>query len=146
MKRLFIFSLLVLSFAACKIETKKAPMPEDEKMKFMTDTLNFTTIKWVDSTAKDIGKIKKGTTAEITFPLVNTGSKPLVISSVQPGCGCTLAEKPEEPILPGKEGKIVARFNSETQGVGMHRKNIIVRANTNPTADHILEFKVEVTN
>ncbi|ANH81153.1 hypothetical protein A8C56_09330 [Niabella ginsenosidivorans] len=117
------------------------PLPEALK-----DSANFTTVVWVDSTFKDVGKVIKGQIVEIPFTVRNTGDKPLVITSVQPGCGCTVAEKPEEPILPGKEGKIVAKFNSEGQSEGEHRKNITVQGNIKPTTQALLEFKVDVVN
>ncbi|HEX7757155.1 MAG TPA: DUF1573 domain-containing protein [Niabella sp.] len=117
------------------------PLPEALK-----DSANFTTVVWVDSTFKDVGKVTKGQIVEIPYTVRNTGDKPLVITSVQPGCGCTVAEKPEEPILPGKEGKIVAKFNSEAQSEGEHRKNITVQGNIKPTTQALLEFKVDVVN
>jgi len=85
------------------------------KNEIVQDTANFTTIKWIDSTYVDAGNVKKGQTVEIPFELENSGEHPLVISSVQPGCGCTVAEKPEKPIMTGKKDKIVAKFNSTGQ-------------------------------
>lgn len=115
------------------------------KFKIQKDTTNYTTIKWLDSTFHDLGKVKKGQQVEIPFELENAGEHPLIITMVQPGCGCTVAEKPEKPIMPGKKDKIVAKFNSEGQSVGDHIKSITVTANTKPSTSHTLEFKVNVT-
>ena len=88
--------------------------------------------------------IKKGQKVEVTYHFKNTGDKPLIINSVNPGCGCTIAEKPEKPILPGKEDKIVAVFNTESQAVGTQIKQVHVSANTTPATEHTLTFKGEV--
>ncbi|MBO9618141.1 MAG: DUF1573 domain-containing protein [Niabella sp.] len=146
-KILFSFALAGL-FVACNSTSGK---PDDkaaaaQKENALKDSANFTTVIWTDSTFKDLGNIKKGQVVEIPFTVKNTGDKPLVIASVQPGCGCTLAEKPEAPILPGKEGKIVAKFNSEGQSEGSHTKNMVVHANTKPFTETVLNFKVNIVN
>lgn len=143
-KIIFIFSVLAL-IVACKNQEKKVtPLSLTEQDAIIKDSANFTTVTWVDSTFKDIGKVKKGQIVEVPFTVKNTGNKPLVIASVTPGCGCTVAEKPEEPILPGKEEKIIAKFNSASQSIGTYNKNVVVKANTKPFTEHVLNFKVEV--
>ena len=101
-----------------------------------------TTIQWLDS-AKNIGKISEGEKVEIAYRFVNTGNHPLVIENVMATCGCTVAEKPAEPVSPGKEGVIKAVFNSEGRPGSQH-KSITVYANTEPMI-HPLTFDVEVT-
>lgn len=58
------------------------------------------------------GKIKKGDVVSHVYEITNTGTKPLIISSVKPGCGCTAPDFTKEPILPGKSGKITLKFDS----------------------------------
>ena len=36
----------------------------------------------------------------------------LIISNVQPTCGCTVPDFTKDPILPGQKGKITLKFNS----------------------------------
>jgi hypothetical protein len=67
----------------------------------------------------------------------------LIIEKVQPSCGCTVAEQPEEPIGPGKEGVIKASFNSEGR-IGPNHKTLYVFANTKGNRSHELHFEVEV--
>ncbi|RYY81054.1 MAG: DUF1573 domain-containing protein [Chitinophagaceae bacterium] len=85
----------------------------------------------------------EGAQVDVSWRFRNTGTKPLVIEKAQPGCGCTVAEKPEAPIPPGGEGRIRATFNSEGR-VGTQHKNLIVQANTKPSTIHDLYFNVEV--
>jgi hypothetical protein len=115
-------------------------------MNAVNDSANYTTVQWIDSTYQDIGKVKQGQVAEVSWRLKNTGTKPLVIAQVLPGCGCTVAEKPEEPIMPGGESVIRAKFNSSGQHEGEHRKYLSVVANTKETTNYQLQFRAEVTN
>ncbi|WP_114788917.1 DUF1573 domain-containing protein [Niabella yanshanensis] len=150
MKRLVLIISAAAALVACNSngENKTAtdtPLTDSLKQEALKDSSNFTTISWVDSTYKNLGDVKKGQVVEIPFLVKNTGDKPLIISSVQPGCGCTVAEKPEKPVLPGKEEKIVAKFNSEGQSEGTHTKTVVVTANTKPFTQHTLTFQVNVT-
>ncbi|WP_018628107.1 DUF1573 domain-containing protein [Niabella aurantiaca] len=152
MKKGLLIFVAAATLIACKNTSGKGDAASGDsitvaqKEKALTDSANFTTVVWVDSTFKDIGKVKKGQIVEIPFVVKNTGTKPLVIASVSPGCGCTVGEKPEEPIMPGEEGKVVAKFNSEGQAEGAHNKNMTVRANTKPFTETVLNFRVEVVN
>lgn len=60
----------------------------------------------------DFGKVKKGDKVQHVYEITNTGSNPLVISEVKPGCGCTVPDFTKEPIMPGKKGKITLHFDS----------------------------------
>ncbi|MCH5685662.1 DUF1573 domain-containing protein [Niabella sp. W65] len=55
------------------------------------------------------------------------------------------SRKTGKPVLPGKEEKIVAKFNSEGQSEGSHTKTVVVTANTKPFTQHTLTFRVNVT-
>ncbi len=150
MKRLVLIISAAAALVACNSNgenktTSNAPLTDSLKQEALKDSSNFTTISWVDSTYKNLGDVKKGQVVEIPFVVKNTGDKPSIISSVQPGCGCTVAEKPEKPVLPGKEEKIVAKFNSEGQSEGSHTKTVVVTANTKPFTQHTLTFQVNVT-
>ncbi len=102
----------------------------------------LTEIQWTE-TKKDLGSIKEGQSVEVVYEFKNIGSMPLVIQNVKAACGCTIPEKPEEPVLPGKTGLIRARFNSDGR-VGANHKTITVFANTAGTKEHELEFDIEV--
>jgi hypothetical protein len=105
------------------------------------DTSNFTSIEWIDNINQTLPKIKEGDVVEVTYRFKNTGTKPLVIMDVTASCGCTVPEKPQEPVLPGKEGLIKAKFDSHAKP-GPNTKTLTVLANTN--GDKILTFSVDV--
>lgn len=60
----------------------------------------------------NMGKIPVGIPKSVTFTVKNVGKTPLIIETVTPTCGCTTKEFTQEPIMPGKMGKIVATFNA----------------------------------
>jgi hypothetical protein len=136
----FLALITAVCFIACDYGDKPAngaaTAPEP------LDSTKFTTIQWIDS-VKDYGKINEGQKLDVSFRFKNTGDKPLVIRSVRPGCGCTAAEPPKEPIAPGAEGTIQASFNSQGR-VGPNKKDIFVEANTKGTQNYTIHFDVEV--
>jgi hypothetical protein len=149
MKKILFILIAAVTLYACKSNDKKTKvgaLSDEEIKKAVNDSANFTTIAWPDSTFRDFGKVKEGEILEVSFRFINTGDKNLVISDVRPGCGCTDGQKPVEPIAPGKEGVIKAKFNSKGQHIGEARKNITVTANTKPSQVTELSFKAEVTN
>jgi len=146
MKKLFIVLVIGIILAACQTADKKpvAPVTQEQKDIAIIDSANFTSIEWLDSTYKDLGKIKEGEKVQVAFHFKNTGTKNLIIADVTAGCGCTIPEKPERPYAPGEEGVIKATFDSSDKN-GEVNKQIYVKANTNP-GDITLNFRAEITN
>lgn len=101
----------------------------------------MTTVQWLDS-AKNLGKVKEGEKIEIAFRFKNTGSEPLVVNNVVVSCGCTVAGKPEQPVMPGEEGVIKATFDSNGRA-GTNHKTMAVYTNT-ASGISTLAFDVEV--
>ncbi len=146
MKNIFLFLSAVFLLAACNQSDAGSSTDGDVNAatNALADTTNYTAIQWLDSTFQDLGKVKKGQVVEISWRFKNAGEKPLIIQSVRPGCGCTVADKPEAPLAPGEEGIIKGKFDSNNQSSGEHRKFISVDANTTGTPYHQLTFRVEV--
>lgn len=148
MRFILTLSILAIAAASCSGPVKKevkdntpatTALPQDTEKK---DTASFTTMQWIDS-VKDYGKIAEGQKLEVSFRFKNTGNKPLVIESVHPSCGCTVADPPKEPIAPGAEGEIKGSFDSNGKS-GQQHKSIEVTANTKGSQSHEVNFTVEV--
>jgi hypothetical protein len=92
-----------------------------------TDT---TTVQLIDS-AYNFGNVTDGDKVEYSYRFRNTGNKPLVIASAVASCGCTVPEKPEEPVKPGEVGFLKVVFNSKGR-VGEVHKTITVTSNAYP--------------
>ena len=116
---------------------------DGSSMQLPKDSTQYTKITWLDSTTRDFGSIPEGQKLEVAYRFLNSGTKPLIIARVQPSCGCTVAEQPNEPIMPGKEGVIKASFNSEGR-IGINHKKIYVIANTVGSQSNEINFSVLV--
>jgi len=140
--QIIAFAIAGLIFGGCD-ETAGVKV-SDEKTEEVSSRPEgeVTTIQWIDS-VKNYGKINEGQVLEVAFRFKNTGDKPLVIENVRPSCGCTAANPPEKPILPGEEGEINASFNSQGRE-GTNKKDIYVTTNTKNKKEHVLHFDVEV--
>ncbi len=107
-----------------------------------SDSTQLTTIEWIEP-SKNLGKITEGQVLQIHFKFRNTGDHPLVIKSVQPSCGCTVADFPKQPIPPGGEGEITGAFDSNGRS-DLQSKDILVVANTKGSPNHTLHFELNV--
>lgn len=85
-----------------------------------------------DSLICNFGTLAIGEKFPHTFRFTNTGKSPLLITQVNPSCGCTTAKDwPQYPIAPGESGQISVEFNS-TGNSGSVDKSISVLTNCIP--------------
>lgn len=81
----------------------------------------------------DAGTRVKGEVIEAKFNIENTGDYPLVFGEIKGSCSCTVAEKPEAPILPGEKGVISATVDTESFRINSEvSKYVTLVANTEP--------------
>ena len=89
----------------------------------------------------DAGERIKGEKIYAEFKVENTGRYPLVFGEIKGSCSCTVAEKPEVPILPGRKGVIKAVVDTEKFDSGYQLNKIVtVMANTIP--DNIVKLRI----
>lgn len=146
-----IFTVFIIAGAAIIALNKTTPAstPSPSPKEIVDDitagTANqpLTSISFKESVLH-FEKIEEGKMLDVVFEFTNTGDEMLIIKNVSASCGCTIPEKPEEPIAPGKSGKIKATFDSRGRA-GLNQKAITVVANTQETV-HTLTFDVEVNN
>jgi hypothetical protein len=79
------------------------------------------------------GKVLVGEEIKAVFKVKNEGKYPLIISEVKGSCSCTVADYPQDPILPGKTGDIHATVKTENASLGILSKEVRVIANTEPS-------------
>ena len=111
-----------ISFAQVNNARNAAQAPEPK------ETISF------DKTDHDFGSISAtGGAVECEFTLENTGDKPLIITSVTAGCGCTATDFTKEPIAPGKKGVVKASYDPRGASSGTPiNKYVTVFTNANP--------------
>lgn len=149
-KILILSSLMCLLLIACRnVETSKentttTPATETvkESLQPPVDSTTLTSIEWLTPIDQQLGKLTPNKEVEITWNFKNTGDRPLIIENISASCGCTIPEKPEQPLAPGESGSIKAKFNGS--GMGVIVKQVHVTANTKPTREHTLSFGGEI--
>jgi hypothetical protein len=75
----------------------------------------------------DFGKIPQGKPVTTQFLFTNIGEQPLILTSVQPTCGCTVAEYTKTPVKKGEKGTITITYNAAA--IGGFTKAIVVTSN-----------------
>jgi len=140
MKKSAIISACLIVLIACG-SNDDTPAANTSAAEIPGQVAGTTTIQWIDS-VRNFGSVSEGQKLSVSFRFKNTGSKPLVIESVQPACGCTVADYPKEPIAPGNEGEITGAFDSQGRPGSQH-KTIAVKANTDQH-NYTLVFDVDV--
>jgi hypothetical protein len=97
--------------------------------------------KWVTDTIISLGKIELNKPKEVVFEFINTGAEPLIITKVEPSCGCTSVDFSRNPIKKGEKGFIKTTYNAASSG--FFQKTLTVFANT-PEYKKVLTIKGEV--
>ncbi|MDR2693879.1 MAG: DUF1573 domain-containing protein [Chitinispirillales bacterium] len=97
----------------------------------------------VEKMTYDGGKVAAGSILKANFKLTNTGNETLKISSVRPGCGCTVVSF-DSVIAPGKSGFIKPEVNLKGFSPGQNSRGVTVNSNAaNTPALHLtIEFNV----
>ncbi len=134
-RSIFFVPLMAVLIAACGDNDHSTAAGQGATEK------QYTTIEWID-TARNYGNINEGQKLAVSFRFKNSGIKPLIIESVHPACGCTVADYPKKALAPGEEGEITGEFDSRDRE-GLQHKEITVMSNTTPSA-HTVYFDVNV--
>ncbi|OCB74432.1 DUF1573 domain-containing protein [Flavobacterium crassostreae] len=92
-----------------------------------------------DNDTIDYGTIAHNADGNREFVFTNNGKKPLIITSTQGSCGCTVPTSPKEPIAPGKKGVIGVKY--ATDRVGQFTKAVTVTSNAEGQPTKILTIK-----
>lgn len=111
MKHFILAFALIIVGSVFSQNSEKTPKPTKPQLKFTTLEIVRDSIPY-DS--KDL----------FIFEFKNNSKKPATIQGVQTSCGCTAAEKPTEPVKPGKKSKISVSY--DTKRVGPFTKTITV--------------------
>ena len=106
-----IFYLLVLLLSGYIVSAQ-----EKGKFEFVEETHDFGDVKEED------GPIT------YQFEFTNTGTTPLIISTVKASCGCTTPGWSKEPVMPGKKGFVKAQYNPLNRP-GAFKKSLTITSN-----------------
>jgi len=140
-RNLLLLSVLIAVLASCQNDSERRkvdsdiiqiPSSEEEAADMDLPKIEF------EETEFSTGKIVQGEIVNYTYKFENTGDSPLVISSVQGSCGCTIPRSwPKGKIFPGESGEIDVEFNSDNK-FGEITVSISVIANTVPSLTQLI--------
>jgi len=88
----------------------------------------------------DFGRVKSGELVKHTFIFTNIGDELLILTNVQPSCGCTTAGDWSRQVEPGKTGTIPIQFNSANYS-GQVLKTVTVTSNDKAQPSFGLQVK-----
>jgi len=122
-----ILFLFVLVLAASRLQAQTGPQ-----------------LVWDNNGKHDFGQVTEGQVVSHTFEFTNKGKEPLILTAVQPTCGCTVPNDwPKDPIPPGGKGKVTVSFNSQGR-VGNNTKVIRVISNASNDGSGQFSFTASV--
>jgi hypothetical protein len=93
-----------------------------------------------DSLVYNFDRVDAGEMVKHVFTFTNTGDALLVISNVQPSCGCTTAGAWSKEVEPGKGGTVPIQFNSSSYS-GPVTKTVTVTCNDKKQPSLTLQIK-----
>lgn len=128
-KKLMTGLCIAAIFFSCDIRNTRQK-PDVQLANTQQNFNDTTTVQMIDS-VYNFGKVTDGEKVVFSYRFRNTGNNPLVISSATASCGCTVPEKPEEPVKPGETGFLKVVFNSKGR-VGPVHKEVNVVSNAYP--------------
>ncbi|MBN9351244.1 MAG: DUF1573 domain-containing protein [Chitinophagaceae bacterium] len=144
MRRFFFIPILFLFImASCNIRNQREKEVAKNENQLPANNQK-TTIKMIDSVF-NFGKIKDGEKVVFSFRFENTGAQPLIIASASPTCGCTVADKPDQPVAPGERGFIKVVFDSKGR-VGPVHKEVGIISNAEPQMPNLVLTGEVVSN
>ncbi len=129
LKKIIAAGCALILFASCDVR-KHDKLSINDPLKKQMVIKDPTAVQIIDSTY-NFGKVTDGEIVEYNYRFKNMGTKPLIVSNVSASCGCTVPEKPEQPIQPGETGFIKVKFDSKGR-VGTAHKTINVNSNAEP--------------
>lgn len=98
----------------------------------------------VEDSIRHYYPLVQGTDLTLIYRLVNTGSTPLVITDIQPSCGCIIENDEQERVVaPGKETMLRFAFSSDKNNGYVHH-TIRLFGNIYPQGTATLSFDLNV--
>ena len=87
----------------------------------------------------DFGRTRSGEPVKYTYVFTNTGDGLLILTAVQPQCGCTAAGDWTKQVEPGKTGLIPIQYNGAANGPVVKQVTVTCNVTNQPTV--ILQLK-----
>jgi len=110
MKKINSLLMIVILFSGIHVFSQ-----ESGKNGELSASKDESSIEWI-STEYDFNELETNKTVEAIFEFKNTGKTPVIITKVQPSCGCTGTKYSKEPVNPGEKASITVNYRSSHAG------------------------------
>lgn len=87
------------------------------------------------------GNITQNSSGNCFFVFSNDGNEPLIVSSVQAGCGCTTPSWNKAPVMPGQSDTLRVHYDTSRPG----KFNKVVTVNSNAVNAPVVALKIRGT-
>ncbi len=75
----------------------------------------------------DFGKVPPSNVpVDLSFEIENTGTEPFTVADISSGCGCTVVDAPQDPILPGTKKAVAVKVNIDGRRGAFTNQVVIV--------------------
>jgi Protein of unknown function (DUF1573) len=156
MKKIVLFAM-VLAFGLTANAQTKTKVKKTKTTKVISSTKGAAPVAAVASTTKadvkstegagmvfenetiDYGTINKNAEGKREFVFTNNGTEPLIITTAQGSCGCTVPTTPKDPIAPGDKGVIGVKY--DTSRVGAFTKTVTISSNAEGMPSKVVTIK-----
>lgn len=126
---IIFYAFILIIFTSCNNREERSKVKQQAST---GETATYqTSVKIIDS-SYNFGKVTDGEKVVFSYRFINSGDKPLIVSAASASCGCTVPERPEQPIAPGETGYIKVVFDSKGR-VGPVHKEVNVASNAVPS-------------
>lgn len=129
MNKFIIYTLLLTVLSLCFAGCKKKVQPTSMTIK---------------DSIRHYYPIKQGQQLDIMFAVTNTGNAPLIISEIQPSCGCIIVDKSSHIIIPEDGVRLFKATYNSIKNVGEVVHHIRIYGNMLPNGRAELKFDVNV--
>jgi len=112
MKFKLLLTMCLISIFSVSVFSQTKELKSEKQSQ---QTIENKNISW-EYTTYDFKSLQQNKPAKTEFIFTNTGREPISITKVKSSCGCTVTGYNKIPVLPGKESKITATYNSRKAG------------------------------
>ena len=124
--KIFILQLTLLFLLSCEQAADEQPAPVKTEMTQATqpsqDPVTRGAAISLEVEERDFGTIWDFESVTTTFPFTNTGTKTLVLTRLQAGCGCTTPIADKTVLQPGESGTITVTFDPKGKSKKQDKK------------------------
>lgn len=131
MSKLVCFLFFIFLLVSCK-DKSAFQQSQEKESEYKYDQLPDSLKPQIEFSqySHDFGKFSNEVQKKVVFTFENEGKAPLILHNVHGNCGCVTVQFSKNPIMPGRKGKIVIKYDGRGYEKGKFVKEIVVNSNS----------------